>query len=182
MVFGLCPSSGILKTREHISETGPVSVLKWEEEDTSSVGSLLLSWVMTPCSLVGGYQHFKGLLLLSSRVDQTNNSLAHSRTYHISYPCTWKYLLTSAHVSRIFITIYETAQCYIPEDHNLNFHHHGNLKSHTHGSGYFLGGQYAHKCNGCIRNIFNNNQCNKIDWGLIYFFKNPVYSVTYIIN
>jgi hypothetical protein len=30
--LGLCPSSGILKTREHnVSETGCVSVLRWEK-------------------------------------------------------------------------------------------------------------------------------------------------------
>jgi hypothetical protein len=38
---GLCPSSGILKTRKHdVSETGSVSVLRWREGDTYSVGSL----------------------------------------------------------------------------------------------------------------------------------------------
>jgi hypothetical protein len=38
-VFGLCPSSSILKAREHnISETGSVSVLRWG-------GRHLLSWV-----------------------------------------------------------------------------------------------------------------------------------------
>jgi hypothetical protein len=39
-VFGLRPSSGILETRKHnVSETGFVSVLRWEE-DTYSVRSL----------------------------------------------------------------------------------------------------------------------------------------------
>jgi hypothetical protein len=39
-VLGLCPLSGILrvKTREHVSETGSVSVLRWG--DIYSVGSL----------------------------------------------------------------------------------------------------------------------------------------------
>jgi hypothetical protein len=38
-VFGLCPSSGILKAREHnVSETGIVSVQRWR-------GSYILSWV-----------------------------------------------------------------------------------------------------------------------------------------
>jgi hypothetical protein len=40
-VFGLCPSSGILKTKEHnVSETGSVSVLRWGGEDTYSVGPI----------------------------------------------------------------------------------------------------------------------------------------------
>jgi hypothetical protein len=34
-VFGLCSSSGILETRKHnVSETGPVSVLRRDGEDT----------------------------------------------------------------------------------------------------------------------------------------------------
>jgi hypothetical protein len=38
--FGLFPSSGILRNRKHdVSETGSVSVLRCEEEDTYSVGS-----------------------------------------------------------------------------------------------------------------------------------------------
>jgi hypothetical protein len=41
-VFGLHPSSCILETRKHnVSETGSVSVLKW---DTYSIGSLRKSW------------------------------------------------------------------------------------------------------------------------------------------
>jgi hypothetical protein len=37
---GLCPSSGTLKTRKHyVSETGSVSVLRWEE-DTCFLESL----------------------------------------------------------------------------------------------------------------------------------------------
>jgi hypothetical protein len=39
-VFGLRPSSSILKTKEHnVSETGSVSILRWEG-DTYSAGSL----------------------------------------------------------------------------------------------------------------------------------------------
>jgi hypothetical protein len=39
-VSGLRPSSGILNTRKHnVSETGSVSILRWGEGDTYSVGS-----------------------------------------------------------------------------------------------------------------------------------------------
>jgi hypothetical protein len=39
---GLCPSSGILKTREYdVSETGSVSVLGGGGGDTKSVGSVI---------------------------------------------------------------------------------------------------------------------------------------------
>jgi hypothetical protein len=47
-VFGRCPSSGILKIREHnISETGSVSVLRWGGggEDTYSVSETLCSLI-----------------------------------------------------------------------------------------------------------------------------------------
>jgi hypothetical protein len=44
-VFGLCPSSGIVETRKHnVSETGSVSVLRWEGINTYSVGSLRKSY------------------------------------------------------------------------------------------------------------------------------------------
>jgi hypothetical protein len=37
-VFGLCPSSGIQKTREHkVSETGSVSVLRWGRGETPTL-------------------------------------------------------------------------------------------------------------------------------------------------
>jgi hypothetical protein len=40
-VFGLFLSPGILGTRKHdVSETGSVSVIRYEWEDTYSVGSL----------------------------------------------------------------------------------------------------------------------------------------------
>jgi hypothetical protein len=40
-VFGLCPSSGILKTREHnVLETGPVSVLRWRGETPTQLSPL----------------------------------------------------------------------------------------------------------------------------------------------
>jgi hypothetical protein len=40
-VFGLCPSSYFLKIREHnVSENEGVSVLRWGEGDTYSVGSV----------------------------------------------------------------------------------------------------------------------------------------------
>jgi hypothetical protein len=38
-VFGLCPPSGILDNRKYVSETGSVSILRWEE-DTYSVAYL----------------------------------------------------------------------------------------------------------------------------------------------
>lgn len=31
--------------------------------------------------------------------------------------------------SEIFVPIYQTVCCHNPEDHNLNFHHHENLRS-----------------------------------------------------
>jgi hypothetical protein len=43
-VFGHCPSSGILETRKHsVSETGSVSVLRWEEKTPTLLGSLKLT-------------------------------------------------------------------------------------------------------------------------------------------
>jgi hypothetical protein len=40
-IFGLCPSSGILKTKEHnVSATGSVSVLRWEWETPTLVDSI----------------------------------------------------------------------------------------------------------------------------------------------
>jgi hypothetical protein len=39
-VSELCPLSGILNTRNIVSETGSVSVLRWGGEKTYSVGSL----------------------------------------------------------------------------------------------------------------------------------------------
>jgi hypothetical protein len=48
--YGLCPSSGILYTTKHsVSEAGSVSVLRWGEGDTYSLGSFTKSW---PQSLV----------------------------------------------------------------------------------------------------------------------------------
>jgi hypothetical protein len=49
-VAGLCPSPGILNTRKHnVSETGYVSVFRWGDQETCSVGSLRKS---LPQSLV----------------------------------------------------------------------------------------------------------------------------------
>jgi hypothetical protein len=43
-VSGLCPSTGILNTRKHnVTETASVSVLRWREGHTYSVGSLIKS-------------------------------------------------------------------------------------------------------------------------------------------
>jgi hypothetical protein len=40
-VFGLCPSSGIVKTRKHdVSETGSVSVLRWGGKTSTQFGPL----------------------------------------------------------------------------------------------------------------------------------------------
>jgi hypothetical protein len=48
-IFGIFPSSGVLETiKLDVSETGSVSVLKLEGEDTYSVGSLrktMLKWI-----------------------------------------------------------------------------------------------------------------------------------------
>jgi hypothetical protein len=54
LVFGLCPSSSVVKTREHnVSETGSVSVLKWIG-DTSLLGPLetvnLNHWARLACT------------------------------------------------------------------------------------------------------------------------------------
>jgi hypothetical protein len=59
-VSGLCPSSGILNTRKHVSETGSVSVLRGREGDTYYVGSLRKS---RPQSL--------------DKVQKLNNSVIH---------------------------------------------------------------------------------------------------------
>jgi hypothetical protein len=47
-VSGLCPSSGILNTRKHVSKTGSVSVLKWGEGDTSAVSLRCNDWDYSP--------------------------------------------------------------------------------------------------------------------------------------
>jgi hypothetical protein len=40
-VFGFCPSSGIIQTREpNVSETGSVSVLRWGRETPTLLGPL----------------------------------------------------------------------------------------------------------------------------------------------
>jgi hypothetical protein len=44
-ICGHCPSSGVINIRKYnVSETGSVSVFRWGEEDTNSVGSLRNSW------------------------------------------------------------------------------------------------------------------------------------------
>jgi hypothetical protein len=41
LVFGLCPSSGILENRKHdVSETGCVSVLRWRGKTPTQLGPL----------------------------------------------------------------------------------------------------------------------------------------------
>jgi hypothetical protein len=76
--FGLCPSSGILNTREHnVSEIGPVSILRWQwlrlalskgpnwirvgfEVFTAVIMKTIIFWDVTPCSLLRCNRRFGG--------------------------------------------------------------------------------------------------------------------------
>jgi hypothetical protein len=79
-VSGLCPSSGTLNTWKHVSETGPVSVLRWG-------GRRLLSWVqwlrlalytgqLSPPSLVSAnrFSFWKFLFFLVFRIPDDGQS------------------------------------------------------------------------------------------------------------
>jgi hypothetical protein len=70
-VFVLCPSSGIIETREHnVSETASVSVLRWEGEGTYFLGPLeranLNHWTHVSSPITWGRKriHFPKLCVL----------------------------------------------------------------------------------------------------------------------
>jgi hypothetical protein len=115
--FGLCPSSGILKTRKHnISETGSFSVLRWRGEDTYSVGSLEKNlskgpnWVgvFPPSPENGNRSNFRNVVLSSfSNTGRWTKlkppvilSVIHHRQNPLEYTRFGRFLFFSIHTRR----------------------------------------------------------------------------------
>jgi hypothetical protein len=77
-IFGLCPSSGILETRKHVSETGSVSAFRWDGRTPTQLGPLeranLNHWTMT---IPWSYACFFVLLYLTVRCPGVHSYVSH---------------------------------------------------------------------------------------------------------